>query len=232
MKIIYTTQEIKENTASVKVSYNASMDMYIVKDNTTGKQKLLEYRTGVTNQIVDKEKLLDELNGDISTLINVDMNIYKLLTKYDSTNGTDKAKEYLEIVTNFKNSRLQMIEDMQKAQIDIEYYLLGLYNGKMSLEERIEILNIANNACDKGIANTTKGIIVSVLENIDKWKVRKQKVKMLPEAKREKTNEQEKIEFKNKLIVKEENINNKENDINIEENNKQEKDNIKEEISL
>ena len=112
----------------------------------------------------------------------------------------------------------------KKSKIDIEYYLPGLYNGRIPLEDRINILNTANNAYNKGIAWTTKGIVVAVMEKIDRWKIRKQKVGLLTEGNKQEVMQEEKNkDFRKEIIISEKDKQKNNEEINKIINQKSEK---------
>lgn len=165
-------RKLAENSKSIRILYSARNDEYLVTNVNTGDQKVVS-RKDIKK--IDK-RLLEERFG--KQLENVDTNILQILLDYDDKYKTTKTAEYVKLsAMNVKNKKERQ-QEMKKNQIDIEYNLKGLYDqheielekyeDDFSKEERAEILENANNAKKNGIAKVKKGILVSLLELVDK----------------------------------------------------------------
>lgn len=208
-------KEIVENNNSVRILYSAKTDKYLITNVNNGEQKIVSRKE---IEKIDKSLLEEKLGRDLR---NVDTNILQLLLDYDKEYKTTKSSEYVQMLSSFGKSKIERQQEMQENEIDINYNLKGLYDkeevefdeyeDKFEKEERQEILEIANNAKDKGTAKVKKGIKVSLLELKDKILSRISKVKLptskkklsLPQTKKQKLREEVKQQEYDKLANKE-----------------------------
>ena len=205
----------KISNEAVRIFYSAKQDKYLVTNLNNKEQKIIK-RKELTG--LDKEKLAEKMGKDPKDLMNIDDNILEILSQYDKENGTSKLNEYFENTTDLGKNKKERKQQMEDSKIEIEYNLNGLYDkipgeeyGKMNdlftLEERMQILNIANNAKSKGIATVKKGIKVAIREALDKIVEKVKTSKLLGENKRlklpESRREKRKNEQYDKLVNKE-----------------------------
>ena len=208
-------QEIIENNKSVRILYSARTDKYLITNVNNGEQRIVSRKD---IQKIDRNLLEEKMGRDLR---NVDVNILQLLLDYDKEYKTKKSSEYVEMLSSFGKNKKERQQEMQKNEIDIEYNLRGLYDkheveldeyeANFEKEERRELLEIANNAKDKGIAKVKKGFKVSLFELGAKISSRILKVKLptakktlsLPQTKKQKSREEEKQQKYDKLVNKE-----------------------------
>lgn len=179
--------KVIENNKSVRILYSARTDKYLITNVNNGEQRIVSRKD---IQKIDRNLLEEKMGRDLR---NVDVNILQLLLDYDKEYKTTKSAEYVEMLSSFGKNKKERQQEMKENEINIEYNLRGLY-GKheveldeyetnFSKEERRELLEIANNAKNKGIAKVKKGFKVSLLELGEKISSRILKVK-LPTAKK------------------------------------------------
>lgn len=208
-------KEITENSQAIRILYSAKTDKYIVTNINTKEQKIINRKE---LEKLDKNLLAEKMGKDLD---NVDTNILQLLISYDKQYKTHKADEYIETLSAIGMNKEQRQNEMKESQIDIEYNLKGLYDKhevgldeyeyNLSEVDRKELLSIANNAKQKGIATIKKGPKVFINELIDKMvnKIKnnkllnKNKILTLPKSKRQKEYEKRKQEEYDKLTNKE-----------------------------
>ena len=207
--------EVIENNNSVRILYSAKTDKYIITNVNNGEQKIVSRKN---IEKIDRNLLEGKIGKDLS---NVDINILQLLLEYDQEYKTTKSSEYVQMLSSLGKNKKERQQEMKENEINIEYNLRGLY-GKheveldeyetnFSKEERRELLEIANNAKDKGIAKVKKGFKVSLLELGEKISSRILKAKLpttkkilsLPQTKKQKLREEAKQQEYDKLVNKE-----------------------------
>ena len=223
-QIIHTnTEEQKEydkeiSNEAVRILYSAKHDKYLVTNLNNNEQKIIKRKE---LKKVDKEKLAEKIGKDLD---NVDTNILQLLMAYDEKYKTTKASEYVEILSTIGMNKTQRQNAMKESQIDIEYNLKGLYDkhdvalweyeDNFSKEDREELLSIANNAKQKGIATVKKGPKTALIEILGKVvnrgiKTIKQLTEgkriALPESKREKKARENRAKNRNAKLQESEN---------------------------
>ena len=171
------SNDVQEQTAetknknNVKVIYYAKTDSYLIKDLATKKSRIEARRELGRISEEDRMYLEEQLGTRLDDIQNIDNNILDLLMDYDYENGDTKAVEYLKMLSRTENEQL-------KNQIQIEYYLKTLYDRNplsdklqrkiLSYSEIRNMLDIANNAKQRGFAKVTKGVKVTLWEYIDK----------------------------------------------------------------
>lgn len=220
-QIIHTNTE-KQNeynknisNEAVRILYSAKQDKYLVTNLNGKEQKIIE-RKRLTQ--LDKEKIAEKIGKEPKDLMNIDVNILEILSQYDKENGTSKLNEYFENMTELGKNKKERKQQMEDSKIEIEYNLKGLYDkipgeeyekmdNLFTLEERMQLLNIANNAKSKGIATVKKGIKVAIRETLDKIVEKVKTNKLLGETKKlklpESIREKKKNEKYDKLVNKE-----------------------------
>lgn len=196
---------------AVRIIYNAKKDEYIVTNVNTGKESSISRKN---IEKLDRNLLEQKMGKDLR---NVDMNVLQVLRAYDKEYKTTKTSEYVESLSTLGKNKKERLQEMEDNEIDIVYNLKGLYDkhqveydkyeSNFKKEEIKELLEIANNANEKGIATVEKGVKVSLLELRDKIISKISKIK-LPTAKKllalpQTNNQKKKQEEYDKLVNKE-----------------------------
>ena len=170
-------QEIRDNSQKVRIAYSAKDNVFLI-ENRNGQYTPFRRTMEEINAISLEElaKKMGKQEKDFEDIGEGTILMLKVLSCYDEKFYTNKAAECLDLQGGYKVKKSERNEKMNKAGINIEINLKGLYDKekriskyvdrekKVNDEDRKKILAVAKDMKKTGTGTVKEGIVTKAIK--------------------------------------------------------------------